>query len=136
MGVWEKGKQGGNVMGKLLFYCLGIVVMLTATAGFAQEDWEEEELLDIVSGKVTAIDLSASQLTIADTAGETQEFILDTNLTTVWDDTADEEKELSDLVVGKDVVVEFKVDKDGKKVASWIDIVMETEGGEVSPIEQ
>jgi len=122
-------------MGKLLFYCLGIVVMLTATAGFAQEDWEEEELLDIVSGKVTAIDLSASQLTIADTAGETQEFILDTNLTTVWDDTADEEKELSDLVVGKDVVVEFKVDKDGKKVASWIDIVMETEDGEVSPIE-
>ena len=122
-------------MGKLLFYCLGIVVMLTATAGFAQEDWEEEELLDIVSGKVTAIDLSASQLTIADTAGETQEFVLDTNLTTVWDDTADEEKELSDLVVGKDVVVEFKVDKDGKKVASWIDIVMETEAGEVSPIE-
>ena len=122
-------------MGKLLFYCLGIVVMLTAVAGFAQEDWEEEELLDIVSGKVTAIDLSASQLTIADTAGETQEFVLDTNLTTVWDDTADEEKELSDLVVGKDVVVEFKVDKDGKKVASWIDIVMETEGGEVSPIE-
>ena len=123
-------------MGKLLFYCLGIVVMLTAVAGFAQEDWEEEELLDIVSGKVTAIDLSASQLTIADTAGETQEFVLDTNLTTVWDDTADEEKELSDVVVGKDVVVEFKVDKDGKKVASWIDIVMETEAGEVSPIEQ
>ena len=123
-------------MGKLLFCCLGIVVMLTAVAGFAQEDWEEEELLDIVSGKVTAIDLSASQLTIADTAGETQEFVLDTNLTTVWDDTADEEKELSDVVVGKDVVVEFKVDKDGKKVASWIDIVMETEGGEVSPIEQ
>ena len=123
-------------MKKLLFCCLGIAVVLAAAVGFAQEDWEEEELLDIISGEVTAIDLAANELTVADTAGETQEFVLDPNLTTVWDDTADEEKELSDLVAGKNVVVEFRVDKEGKKVASWIDIVIEEETGEISPIEK
>ena len=123
-------------MKKLLFCCLGMAVVLTAAVGFAQEDWEEEELLDIISGKIATVDLAANELTVTDTAGGTQEFVLDANLTTVWDDTADEEKELSDLVTGKNVVVEFRVDKEGKKVASWIDIVIEAEAGEISPIEK
>ncbi len=85
---------------------------------------QEEEILDIVSGKITVIDLSANKLTIIDKESKTQEFALDPNLTTVWDDTADEEKELSDLTKDKDVVVEFRVDKDGGKLASWIDIIV------------
>jgi len=109
----------------MLFVLFGVIVAMMIPQAFAQE--EEEEVLDIVSGKVAAIDLTGNKLTVTDTEGKAQEFILDPNLTTVWDDAADEEKELSDLAVGKDVVVEFRVDEAGKKTASWIDIVVPEE---------
>lgn len=117
---------------------LGVVVLMVAPLAMAQEiapelEEEEEEILDIVSGKVAAVDLAGNKLTITDTEGATQEFALDPNLTTVWDDAADEEKELSDLAVGKDVVVEFRVDEAGKKIASWIDIVVAEEEVPVAP---
>lgn len=110
----------------------GMVVFMLAPLAIAQEeavevDVEEEEVLDIVSGKVASLDLAGNKLTVTDTEGATQEFVLDPNLTTVWDDAADEEKELADLAVGKDVVVEFRVDEAGKKIASWIDIVVPEE---------
>lgn len=98
-----------------------MVALILVPQVFAQN--EEEEVLDIVSGKVTAIDLTANKLSVKDAEGAAQEFALDPNLTTVWDDAADEEKELADLAVGKDVVVEYRVDEAGKKIASWIDIV-------------
>lgn len=117
---------------------LGVVVLMVAPLAMAQEiapelEEEEEEILDIVSGKVAAVDLAGNKLTITDTEGATQEFALDPNLTTVWDDAADEEKELSDLAVGKDVVVEFRVDEAGKKIASWIDIVVAEEEVPAAP---
>lgn len=113
-----------NFMKKILFLMLvGTIAIFFNSSLFAQEDWDEEELLDIVSGKVASVDLTGNKLTITDMDGIAQEFVLDPNLTTIWDDTADEEKELIDLTVGNDVVVEFRVDKEGKKIASWIDIV-------------
>ena len=84
---------------------------------------QEEEILDIVSGKITSVDVGANKLSIQDQDAKAQEFVLDPNLTTVWDDSADEEKELADLEKGKDVVVEFRLEKDGTKLASWIDII-------------
>lgn len=112
----------------------GVVVLMLAPMSMAQEEEEEEEILDIVSGKVAALDLTGNKLTVTDTEGAAQEFVLDPNLTTVWDDTADEEKELSDLAVGKEVVVEFRVDETGKKIASWIDLVAaEEEKPEAAP---
>lgn len=106
---------------------LGLVVLMASPLAMAQEEFEEEEILDIVSGKVASLDLAGNKLTITDTEGAAQEFVLDPNLTTVWDDTSDEEKELSDLTSGKEVVVEFRVDEAGKKIASWIDIVVAEE---------
>jgi len=113
------------MMGKvLLILTFGLIaVMLQPALNAQEEDWEE--VLDIVSGKVTNIDLTTNKLTITDIDGAAQEFDLDPNLTTVWDDTADEERELSDLVIDKQVVVEFRVDENGSKIASWIDIVAE-----------
>jgi len=89
-----------------------------------KESSASEGILDIQTGKVLTVDLTGNKLSITDTKGEKQNFVLDPNLTTVWDDTTDEEKELSDLKVGTDVVVEFKLDNDGKKTASWIDLVV------------
>lgn len=122
-------------MKKLMWLVLfGVIVLMLAPVGFAQEEEaEEEEVLDIVSGKVTALDLTGNKLTLTDTEGATQEFVLDPNLTTVWDDTADEERELSDLAVDKDVVVEFRVDETGKKIASWIDLVAAEEKAPEAP---
>lgn len=100
----------------------GIIVLMLQPNVLAQEE-EWEEILDIVSGKVANLDLAGNKLKITDMEGQTQEFALDPNLTTVWDDSADEEKELSDLEVGKEVVVEFRVDESGSKIASWIDVV-------------
>lgn len=118
----------------LLIAFSAIALMLVPMA-FAQETpavgGEEEEVLDIVSGKVAALDLTGNKLTVTDTESKAQEFVLDPNLTTVWDDAADEEKELSDLAVGKDVVVEFRADEAGKKIASWIDIVVPEEAAPV-----
>lgn len=115
----------------------GLVVFILAPLAIAQEEVvesvEEEEVLDIVSGKVASLDLTGNKLTVTDTEGAAQEFVLDPNLTTVWDDAADEEKELGDLAVGKDVVVEFRVDEAGKKIASWIDIVVPEEKAPVAP---
>lgn len=115
------------------------VVFMLAPLAIAQEEEvdveAEEEVLDIVSGKVAALDLTGNKLTVTDTEGAAQEFALDPNLTTVWDDAADEEKELSDLAVGKDVVVEFRVDEAGKKIASWIDIVVAEETLPAAPAE-
>lgn len=119
-------------MGKFLWLiALGTIVLMLQPAVQAQEeDWEE--ILDIVNGKVTSIDMAGNTLTITDVEGGTQTFTLDPNLTTVWDDTADEEKELGDLEAGKEVVVEFRVDEDGNKIASWIDIIaVEAEEPEV-----
>lgn len=112
----------------------GLAVLMIAPVGIAQEEEGEEEVLDIVSGKVASVDLTANKLTVTDTEGATQEFTLDPNLTTVWDDTADEEKDLSDLTVGKDVVVEFRVDETGKKIASWIDLVASEETAPKTPV--
>lgn len=115
----------------------GIAALMLAPLAMAQEIApefeEEEEILDIVSGKVAGVDLAGNKLTITDTEGAAQEFVLDPNLTTVWDDAADEEKELSDLAAGKDVVVEFRVDEAGKKIASWIDIVVAEEEAPEAP---
>jgi len=111
-------------MKKLMFLAVfGVIALMVVSQAIAQEEGSDEEILDIVSGKVAAVDLTGNKLTVTDTEGATQEFVLDPNLTTVWDDAADEEKELSDLAAGKDVVVEFRVDEAGKKQASWIDIV-------------
>lgn len=117
----------------------GLVVFVIAPIAIAQEptapamEEEEEEVLDIVSGNVTAVDLTGNKLTVTDNEGAVQEFALDPNLTTVWDDTADEEKELSDLAAGKDVVVEYRVDETGKKIASWIDLVAAEETAPAAP---
>lgn len=112
----------------MLLAVIGMAALMLVPQAFAQEEAaEEEEVLDIVSGKVAALDLTGNKVSITDTEGKAQEFVLDPNLTTVWDDAADEEKELSDLAVGKDVVVEFRVDEAGKKIASWIDIVVPEE---------
>lgn len=92
---------------------------------------QEEEIIDIVTGKVSSVDLNANKLVITDTEGATQEFVLDPNLTTVWDDVADEEMDLSDLEEGKEVVVEYRVNEAGDKEATWIDIVAPE--GEIIP---
>lgn len=102
----------------VLFFVATILLSFMSNA-FSQED----EILDIINGKIMSIDLSSNKLALQDIEGTTHEFILDPNLTTVWDDTADEEKELADLEKEMDVVVEFRVDKDGTKLASWIDII-------------
>lgn len=110
-------------MGKWFWLVIiGIAVLMLQPAANAQEE-EWEEVLDIVSGKVASIDLTGNKLVITDMEGASHEFSLDPNLTTVWDDTADEEKELGDLEVEKEVVVEFRVDEEGVKIASWVDIV-------------
>lgn len=125
----DKEEEVNRMKSWIWLAVFGMVALMIAPQTFAQAPAgeEEEEILDIVSGKVAALDLTGNKLSITDTEGKAQDFVLDPNLTTVWDDAADEEKELSDLAVGKDVVVEFRVDETGKKIASWIDIVVPEE---------
>lgn len=120
--VFQVTTGGERMKGWMFVVFLGMVALMLQPNVLAQEE-EWEEVLDIVSGKVANLDLTGNKIKITDTEGQIQEFTLDPNLTTVWDDTADEEKELSNLEVGKEVVVEFRVDENGIKIASWIDIV-------------
>lgn len=120
----------------VLLILAGMLLSVMPQTIHAQEEAAWEEILDIVSGKVETIDLTANVLNITDAEAQKQEFKLDPNLTTVWDDTADEEKELADLEAGKEVVVEFRVDEDGTKVASWIDIIAVEEELPEPPVEK
>lgn len=99
----------------------GMVVLMLAPQGFTQIE------LDKVSGKVTAVDLVGKKLTVTGTDGVTYEFVLGPG-TTIWKCKdmslmAGEEKELSYLAVGMDVVVEYMIGEKGKIYAMMTSII-------------
>ena len=81
----------------------------------------EEEETDIVAGKVSAVDVAATAVTVTDEAGKGYTVTATKEETSIW--KGDDTIELANIAIGDPVELEYYKNKDGKLVAIWIDVL-------------
>jgi len=134
---YDEEREGLTSMKKMTLILAIIYGIIFSAAAYAQDVEMQDmpiiddiEITDIIGGKVTAVDIANSILTVTDDIGETYSILATKEETSIWkgDDTID----ITGIEIGDSVELEYYTNADAKLVAIWVDILLR---GEMLPPE-